>query len=334
MANIQDVARLAGVSTATVSRYLSGDHVRSADRVAAAVRELGFRPSLTARGLRTRRHLAVGVVVPDIANPFFAGVTRGIENVLAPEGLQLAIANSGESVRREAELVQDLQQRVDGILLAPATETDAVPLRLAESGLPVVFIDRGVEERGEFDMVKVANVSGAMQAVEHLADLGHRAIGLVSGPLTSTPGRERHDGFLAALEKRGIGSLQEHIQFADFQESGGYAAMRRVLELPEPPSAVFVANNLMSIGALKAARDLGLGVPRDVSVVGFDDLDLGSLLDPPFTVIDRPSIAQGEEAARLMVERLRDPGRPPRTVVMPVRLVVRASTAAPRRSDD
>lgn len=330
MANIQEVARLAGVSTATVSRFLAGGHVRAAEAVAAAVRELDYRPSATARGLRMGRHMAVGVVVPDISNPFFAAVTRGIENVIAPAGLQVAIANSSESVSREAELVGELQRRVDGVILAPATETDAVPQQLAASGIPVVFVDRGLRKSTTpFDFVEVDNSAGASAAANHLVDLGHRVIGMISGPLSCTPGRERYEGFLSALSERGIDIRPSNIEFADFKESGGNAAMRRLLDKSERPSAVFIANNLMSIGGLKAVRDLGLRIPDDLSVVGFDDLDLGPLLDPPYTVIDRPTITQGETAGRLMLERLQDPTRPHQSVVMPVSLLLRASTSPP-----
>ena len=329
MVNIQDVARLAGVSTATVSRYLAGERVRSAEAVADAVRELDFRPSQTARGLRTGRHMAVGVVVPDISNPFFAAVARGIENVLTPAGLQVALANSGESVEREAELVVNLQRRVDGVIIAPATETDSVPDHLAATGTPVVFIDRALRKNTVYDVVEVDNEAGAAAAATHLVELGHRSIGMISGPLTSTPGRERHEGMLARLAELGVPMREEHVVVADFKESGGRHAMRQLLELPNPPTAVFVANNLMSIGALKAVRELGLRLPRDLSVVGFDDLDLGPLLDPPYTVIDRPTTGQGEAAAHLMLERLSDHGRPQQSLVLPVEMIVRGSTAAP-----
>lgn len=331
MANIQDVARLAGVSTATVSRHLAGERVRSAEAVGDAVRHLDYRPSPTARGLRMGRHMAVGVVVPDIANPFFAAVTRGIENVLTPAGMQVALANSGESVEREAELVVNLQRRVDGVILAPATETDAVPDYLAAAGTPVVFIDRALRENTTYDVVEVDNTAGAAAAAAHLVELGHRLIGMISGPLSSTPGRERHEGMLARLAELGITMRAEHIVVADFKESGGHLAMRRLLEQSEPPTAVFVANNLMSIGALKAVRDAGLRLPQDLSVIGFDDLDLGPLLDPPYTVIDRPTSTQGEMAARLMLERLRERERPQQSLVLPVEMIVRGSTASPSR---
>ncbi|MBA2417826.1 MAG: LacI family DNA-binding transcriptional regulator [Nocardioidaceae bacterium] len=329
MANIQQVAQLAGVSTATVSRFLAGGRVRSAEAVAGALRQLDYRPSATARGLRTGRHMAVGVVVPDIANPFFAAVTWGIENVIAPAGLQVAIANSGESVSHEAELVGELRRRVDGVILSPATETDTVPKHLAASGIPVVFVDRKLRDSSDFDAVEVDNAAGAAAAANHLVDLGHRSIAMISGPLSCTPGRERHEGFLAALAERQVEVDAAHVEIADFKESGGNTAMRRLLDTDDRPSAVFVANNLMSIGALKAIRETGLGIPQEISIIGFDDLDLGPLLDPPFTVIDRPTIAQGEAAGRLMLERLSDPRRPRQSLVMPVELVRRASTAAP-----
>lgn len=327
MATIQDVARLAGVSTATVSRHLAGERVRRADAVASAVRQLDFTPSPTAQGLRMGRHKAIGVVVPDIANPFFAAVTRGIENILTPTGLQVVLANSGESVEREAELVVNLQRRVDGVILAPATETDSVPDYLAAAGTPVVFIDRLLRHNTVYDAVEVANVAGAGMAATHLVELGHREIAVISGPLTSTPGRERHEGVLARLGELGIAPRDEHVVIADFTESGGLLAMRQLLEQDARPTAVFVANNLMSIGALKAVREAGLRLPDDLSVIGFDDLDLGPLLDPPYTVIDRPTTAQGEAAAQLMLERLRDRDRPQQSLVMPVQLIVRGSTA-------
>lgn len=329
MANIRDVAKLAGVSTATVSRHLAGERVRRAEAVADAVRQLGFRPSPTARVLRTGRHMAVGVVVPDIANPFFAAVTRGIENILTPAGLQVALANSGENVEREAELVVNLQRRVDGVILAPATETDSAPDYLAAAGTPVVFIDRALRENTIFDVVEVDNLAGAATAATHLVELGHRSIGMISGPLTSTPGRERHEGMLARLAELGAPMRPEHIVIADFKESGGNRAMRQLIEQPERPTAVFIANNLMSIGGLKAVREAELRLPHDLSVIGFDDLDLGPLLDPPYTVIDRPTITQGEVAARLMLERLLERSRPQQSLVLPVELIVRGSTAGP-----
>ncbi|KQP64343.1 MULTISPECIES: LacI family DNA-binding transcriptional regulator [unclassified Nocardioides] len=332
MANIQDVARHAGVSTATVSRFLAGEHVRSHDAVAAAVEALDYRPSRTARGLRMGRHLAVGVVVPDITNPFFAAVTRGVEEVITPAGLQVVIANSGESVAREAELVGDLERRVDGIVLAPATETDVVPSRLAASGTPVVFVDRVVTSGSDVDSVEVDNAAGARLAAEHLLGLGHRAIAVISGPQTCTPGRERHEVFLAVLAEHGVVPAADHVEIADFTEAGGSAAMHRLLERPDRPTAVFVANNLMVVGALKAIRLRGLRLPDALSVVGFDDLDLGALLDPPLTVVDRPTVAQGAAAGRLMLARLEHPDQPRASLTLPVELVVRGSTAAPPRS--
>lgn len=328
MATIQDVARLAGVSTATVSRYLSGNPVRASAKVGDVIDDLRYRPSVTARGLRSGRHLAIGVVVPDITNPFFASVTRGIENVVGPVGLQVTLANSDESVARESDLVEALVPRVDGVILCPATENDAVPEHLVAAGVPVVLVDRGVhQESVGFDLVSVDNAGGAAAAARHLRELGHRRIAVVSGPLTSTPGRERHEGFLDGLAQGGLEPA--HAEIADFKESGGYAATQHLLALDPPVTAVFLANNLMTVGALKALHEAGVDVPGDLSVVGFDDLDLGALLAPPLTVIDRPTVEQGEQAARLLLDRLADPTHRPTSIVMPVQLLVRGSSAAP-----
>lgn len=330
MSTIQDVARLAGVSTATVSRFLTGSPVRASARIAAVIAELGYRPSSIARGLRSGRHDTIGVVVPDVTNPFFAAVVRGIENVGSARGLRVLLGNSDEDLQREATLVEDLSRRVDGMILAPATEHDSIPAALTSAGVPVVLVDRGVQEGGRFDSVTVDNVTGARLAAEHLLGLGHRRIGVISGPLTATPGRERHETFLAVLAGAGADLDPALVQVANFREGGGRAATDRMLDLAEPPTALFVANNLMTVGALKALHARGVRVPIELSVVGFDDLDLGALLDPPLTVVDRPDITQGERAAAVLLERIDSGGGPAVHVELPVQLVVRASTSAPR----
>jgi len=331
VSTIQDVARLAAVSTATVSRYLSGEPVRASARIREVIAELGYRPSVVARGLRSGRHDTFGVVVPDVTNPFFAGVVRGIENVAGQRGVRVLLGNSDEDLTREATLVDDLSRRVDGMILAPATEHDDVPHVLASAGVPVVLLDRAVQVGGRFDSVTVDNIVGAKLAARHLLGLGHRRIATISGPLTSTPGRERHEAFLDELGAGGADLESALVEVADFREAGGRAAASRLLSLTQPPTALFVANNLMTVGALKALRALGVRVPEEVSVLGFDDLDLGALLDPPLTVIDRPTVEQGERAATVLVDRINAGAGPAVHVVLPVQLLVRQSTARPRR---
>lgn len=328
MTNIHDVAKAAGVSTASVSRFLSGQTIRKADAVRRAIDELGFQPSQVARSLKSGRHHSIGVIVPDITNPFFAALVKGIETELRPHDLQVILGNSDEDPEREETLVADLTQRTDGLIMAPLSENDRVALALMKSGIPVVLVDRDLASGPQFDGVMIDNTSGVQQAIDHLVALGHTRIAAISGPLRSTPGRERHEALLATLAHHGLQADESIIAISDFREAGGYAAMRGIWSVPDRPTAILVSNNLMTMGALKALSDLGVRVPDELSVVGFDDLPLAALLDPPLTVITRPDIAQGSAAGRLLIERLGSTGAPSaRRIVMPVALVVRRSTA-------
>lgn len=273
---------------------------------------------------------AIGVVVPDVTNPYFAAVVKGIEAVARQERYRIYLGNTDESVERENEVLGGLVGVVDGLVLAPATEQDETPLALRRAGVPVIFLDREIEGGMYFDSVLVDNAGGAQAAVQHLVSLGHERIGFISGPLDTTPGRGRYEGFQAALGSAGIEPEPNLLYDGDFRQDSGYQGALRLLALERPPTAIFTANNLMSIGALHAFHHMGVRLPDDLSFVGFDDLDLGELLAPPLTVIDRPSEEQGALAARLLLNRLggRAAASPSR-VVLQTRLLVRGSTAAP-----
>lgn len=328
MANIQDVARAAGVSTASISRFLAGKPVRSSAVIAATIAELGYSPSAVARSLRSGHHGSIGVVVPDVTNPFFASLIKGIEKVTRGAGYHVLLGNSDEDAAQEKAILADLIERTDGIILAPLAETDRALGGLVRAGIPTVFVDRELGRNSMYDRVLVDNRSGSEQAVDHLFSLGHRRIGIISGPLGSTPGRARHEGFIAALYKHGAVPSSDLMHVSDFREEGGYRSMGELWGLPQRPTAVFIANNLMTIGALNALKDLGASVPTDISVVGFDDFTLAGLLDPPLTVVRRPEIDQGSIAARMLLGRIEDQGEAaPQRVTLPVELIVRASTA-------
>lgn len=335
MATIQDVAKRAGVSVATVSRHLSGQQVRAAAAVERAVAELAYRPNASARSLKTGRRGAVGVIVPDISNPFFAAVVKGLERAIPDSSIRMLLANSEESAEIEAELLADLVDRVDGFVLAPANEEDSAPLQLAQRGLPVVLLDRKVADTDPHDVVLVDNVGGAASAARHLLELGHRRIAMINGPANTTPGRERRAGFLAALEEAGVSTLPEHDLLGDFKEASGHDLAHQLMSLPTPPTALFTANNQMTVGALHALQELGIDVPRQLSLIGFDDLRLGSLLRPPLTCVARDEVRQGELVMTLLLRRLHgDVDGPARQEVLPTELIVRGSTAAPAGDSD
>lgn len=332
MATIQDVATAAGVSTASVSRYLAGQTVRSAVDIARAVDELGYQPNVSARNLRTGRHAAVGVIVPDVTNPFFAALIKGVEQEARTAGLQILLGNSDEDLAQENALIAELSQRTDGIIIAPLVEDGRSAEDVARLRLPVVFVDRESRERRDVDRVMVDNLEGTRLAVAHLAALGHERIAFIGGPLTSTPGRERHAGFCASMAAHRLPVDDSLVVIADFRETGGHDAMCGLWRRTTRPTAVFIANNLMTIGALRALDELNARVPDDISVIGFDDLSFASLLRPPLTVVRRPEVEQGASAARLLLERIgAEPGAPAVTLTLPVELVVRGSTAGPPR---
>lgn len=318
------------MSPATVSRYIRGQRVRSEDAIRAAIKESGYWPTAAARSLRSGVHYAIAVVVPDITNPFFAALVKGIESVFQAGPYSVLLANTDESSELEDTLLADLIRRVDGIILAPATEQDQTPLHVREAGLPVVFVDRELKG-ASVDSILVDNVDGGRQAARHLLDLGHRRIAMISGPLNTTPGRGRYEGFVAELENGGVVLGEECCITADFREKGGYDAMLQLLALAERPTAVFAANNVMTIGALRALHAMRVQTPGEMSIIGFDDLDLAAVLRPPLTVIDRPMVQQGVLAARLLLTRLIDHStEDSQRVVLPVRLIERGSTAPPR----
>jgi LacI family transcriptional regulator len=328
-----DVAARAGVSIASVSRHLRGHNVRRAEAIDQAVAALAYRPSIAARSLQSGVTRTIGVVVPDIVNPYFAAVVKGAELVSRGAAYTLVLCNTDEDPRREAKVLESLDGRIDGLLLGPVTEHSETTEGLRQMGIPIVLIDRRVGTPMGFDCVLVDNHGGARRAIEYLVGLGHRRIGLISGPLESTPGRERHEGATSALKDAGIEQEPDLIQIGDFRTPGGYQAALRLLALSCPPTAIFAANNMMTVGALRAFHDTRVRVPGELSFVGFDDLLLGELLEPGLTCVDRPMEEQGALAMRLLLGSL--DGRPasePRQIIMETTLKVRGSCGPPRGS--
>lgn len=329
-ARISDVARKAGVSTATVSRFLRGDRVRHSERVVQAIEALEYRPAVAARSLRSGIHYAVAMIVPDITNPYFAALAKGVESVLRDTHYRLFLANTDESTKVEDSVLHEMMHRVDGVILVPAAEQEKTPLAMRRKGMPIVMVDRELTEHG-FDSVLIDNAGGAAAAAAHLMKLGHTEIAMIGGPVVNTPGRLRYESFLATLADAGIKPRGEYLEVGNFRESGGFEAMLRLLALADPPTAIFCANNVMTVGSLKALAALRVVVPEEISLIGFDDLDLGMLLRPPLTVIDRPAEEQGALAGKLMLRRLEgewDDG--PERIMMSTNLVVRESCGAPR----
>lgn len=330
----RDVARKAGVSVATVSRVLNSSPLvtESARRkVLRVVKQLNYHPNRAAQRLRAGRSRVIGLIISDIQNPFFTSVVRGIEDVAYQHGYSLVLCNSDEDPEKQALYVNVMRsEEVAGVILATASRANPQVEELLAYHIPVIAIDRQIATR-KVDAVLVRNIDGAYNAVTHLLTLGHRRIGYVGLPLTRTPGRERYEGYQRALREHKLAVNHNFVRISDAKQQGGYASTCDLLAAAPSVTALFVANNLMTLGALQAIRESGLQVPGDISIVGFDDTAWASLLQPPLTAVAQPTYELGHRAAELLLGRLNDPGKPVARELLETRLIVRGSTGAPRR---
>jgi LacI family transcriptional regulator len=311
MATIQDVARRAAVSIATVSRVLNGNttvNPAMAERVRAAAEALQFRPSHAARALRTNRSAIIGLLISDIRNPFFTTLIRGVEDVAQRNGYSLILCNSDEDPRKERQYVAVLcAEQVAGAIVVPTRERQPAMQLFREHHIPVVAVDRRLADR-HVDAVLVDNVRGAREAVGHLIANGYRRIGLITGPTTTTTGRERLDGYRQALQAAGIPYDPALERCGSFTEDSGKLLASELLDLPSSVEALFVTNNLLTLGALEALFARALRVPDDVAVVCFDEMPWAALSTVSLTTVTQPVYDLGSTAATRLFQRLQNPG--------------------------
>lgn len=329
MATIRDVAKRAGVSVATVSYVINGTKPvapETAARVRQAMEELDYHPDASAQSLRTRTTHVIGVVVSDIANPFFATLVRGAEDCARLHGYSLLICNTAEDLENERLYLSLLsRRRVDGLLLAPTGKNDELIGRLMDRGMHIVFIDR-TPPHLQAPAVLSQNEEGAYQATCHLIEHGHRRIGIVLGlPNVSTTG-ERLRGYQRALARYGLGLDGSLVAYGRSQVEGAREACLALLSQPDPPTAIFATNNLMTIGVMQGVRRLGLRCPADVSVVGFDDFEWAEAFEPPLTTVAQDPYEIGRRAMELLLGFLVGEGNKEQ-VRLPVELKIRGSVA-------
>jgi LacI family transcriptional regulator/LacI family repressor for deo operon, udp, cdd, tsx, nupC, and nupG len=268
----------------------------------------------------------VGLIIPDIQNPFYAEIARGVEDAAYASEYALILCNSDESLEREKFYLDVMQaESVDGIVLPPFDDTDVGVVEIVKTGIPVVCVDRS-HAQVKTDLVEVDNYQGALEAVRHLIERGHRSIGLIEGRSQVSTSRERRRGYLDALAAQGIPARKELIRAGDFKQESGRLLANALLDLRKPPTALFVCNNLMTVGALAALHQRGLRIPADMALVGFDDLPWAEALDPPPTVVRQPAYNVGRQAMELLLKRIMEPNRPPVTVRLLPELVIRKST--------
>jgi len=343
MATIRDVAKLAGVSAASVSAVTNsrtGVSRKLAERVWKAVEALDYHPDSVARSLRVRRTKTVGVLMPQIASPFFAEVLRGVEEEAKQKDYSILICDSASDSALEQRLLNSLvAKRVDGILLASA-DAHFSPHQLLRRRMPVVFFDRlPASCRGPAVMVN--NVEGAFEATRYLIELGHRRIAIITGPQAISTAAERVEGFRRAMGVAGLAVPEGYLRSGEFRLEGGYRCALEMMRLSPRPTALFATNYEMTLGTLRALRELGIRCPQEVSVMGFDDFVMGAdgfswatMFSPQPTTLAQPSYEIGREALRLLlcrIERSEDGQQGGRESILRLRveLRVRESTAPP-----
>jgi LacI family transcriptional regulator len=327
---IRDVARLAGVSPMTVSRVINDSGTVSRGtrgRVEQAIAQLGYVPSRLARGLSAQRTGTVAVIVPDVANPFFTLIVRGVEDVARRAGFRVILCDTRADLQIEREVLEEMiAHRVEGMVIAPVNDRSREPLRrLASFGIPFVLVDRTVPGI-DADTVLGESAAGSKRLVEHLVGLGHSRIAMIVESDEVSTARDRHRGYVTALDEAGIPVDPTLVVDGTADTTGGFAGMQRLLRLDAPPTAVFTVNNLVALGAIEAVRAAGLEVPDDVALVCFDDIEYASRLYPFLTVMEQPAETFGTLSTQLLLERIG--GRAPerkRVVVLPAEFVVRRS---------
>jgi LacI family transcriptional regulator len=332
MSTIVEVAKRASVSIATVSNVIRGTKRVSPDlqeRVKAAIRELDYSPNAIARGLKVKQTRMLGMVLPDITNPFFPGIIRGAEDTAFDRDYFLVTANTDEQIGRERRLLAALRSyRADGILLASAPGSDVSHIRRTiDSGVSVVFLDRLVSGV-EADAVLLDNVRGARECVRHLLQFGHRRIAIITGPLTLQNARERLQGYEDALRESDVAVDSALIFEGDYRLESGHRLATQLLKDRSDISALFVCNGVMTVGVLNAFEEAGVQCPRDLSLATFDDLTLDHSSHSHLTAVVQPSYEMGSRAATLIMDRIegRLTGDPIVLRVVPT-LVIRDSTA-------
>jgi LacI family transcriptional regulator len=332
-ATLNDVATRAGVSVSTASRVLSGQAAKfrispeTERAVRAAAAALSYRVNHLARGLRLQKTHTLGVVAPDLSNPFFAHIIKRIQSAAHGHGYSLVVCNTDESLALEIEQVSLLhRKRVDGLIAMPVGQRYDHYQDWLEKGVPLVLVDRCSDEV-EAPGVSVDNYRGAYEATEHLLAAGHRRIALIQGlPGTST-NTARLQGYRDALEAHGLPIDETLIVGGDFRQQNGYVETKLLLQRADPPTALFATSDLITLGALDALAEEGATVPDDISLLSFDDFDFAPHLKCPLTTVWQPKEMMGELAVKLLVEQFNDGARAARRIVLRPRLVVRESVA-------
>jgi LacI family transcriptional regulator len=332
---LRDVAQLAGVHPATASRALNPQtrplvNADTARKVLRAAESLGYQPNPIARSLKTARTNTVGLVIPDLTNPLFPPIVRGIEDVLTPAGYSALIVNTDNDLVREERQVESLRSRqVEGLIIATARRDHPLLGRLHRYGVKMVLVNRRVDGL-DLPSVTADDDAGVGMAVAHLAELGHRRIAHLAGPQSTSTGVTRARSFRHAMRDHGlVDDPALTVECAYWSETEGALALRKLLDSGASFTAVVAGNDLIALGCYDVFAERGMRCPADMSVVGFNEMPFLDKMNPPLTTVSVPHYEIGSEAARLLLDTIEEPERHPRSVLLAPSLVVRASTAGP-----
>jgi DNA-binding LacI/PurR family transcriptional regulator len=334
MANMNDIARKANVSLGTVSNVLNETAKVSQDlrkRVLDVIAAIDYQPNQLARGLRRVKTYMIGMIIPDITNPFFPAVVRGAEDAAFTNGYRLVLCNTDNDHSKEIAHLNELRTyHPAGLILIPSSGAD-LSSRLdsyAKGGTAVVCIDR--QPHGwSGDMVTVANEEGAFAATQHLLDLGHKQLAAIGGPADILSAEARLKGFKRALRKAKIKLPPAYLRRSTFDQSGGYANGAALLALNPRPTAIVAGNDLIALGLLRAVREAGLRCPQDISIIGFDNLEIAQLTDPPLASVHQPGYQLGGQAMELLLRQVKKQSKEPKQIVLEAELKIRQSVGPP-----
>ncbi|MDP5274071.1 LacI family DNA-binding transcriptional regulator [Chengkuizengella axinellae] len=327
---IYDIAREAGVSIATVSKVINntgriGDKTKQ--KVMKVMKELDYQPSIVASALTGKRTHTIGLLIPDIANPFFAEIARSVEDMGNELGFSVMMCSTDNNIDKESKYISLLEQkRVDGIIIATGTRNTDVLQNLLKKKLPIALIARDLPSL-PVDTVLVDDYMGGYEATSHLISLGHQKISIIAEDLKVMSSKERIRGYRQALEDHGMEYDEEQIHVSDFTIEGGREVAATILAENNPATAIFACNDLLAMGVIQAAREIGVEIPSDLSIIGFDNTILASLCDPPLTTIAQPIQDMGKQVVELLVKEIKQEKQSKQRVVLMPSLEVRNTTS-------
>ncbi|MCD5415410.1 MAG: LacI family transcriptional regulator [Clostridiales bacterium] len=330
---IKEIASMSEVSTATVSKVLSGKDEKISNRTRNRILKLAkahnYIPNRIASSLVTKKTQTLGLIIPNIANPFFPEIARGTEDFAHEKGYTLILCNTDDQLEKEERYINMLEEKmVDGIIFTASSQRHDKLERLCRVKVPVIMVDREVEGLAAQGKVVVDNILGAYDAVKYLVELGYEYILHITGPMTSKPARDRLEGYKRALIDSGIVFHDNRFFSHEFNSEWGYKTLNQVIASKITFDAIFCGNDLIAIGVLKALRQQGLRVPEDVGLVGFDNIHMARMMDPELTTVDQPNYEMGYQSAKMLINMIENKFVKSEPIILGTKLIVRQSTSA------